>query len=97
MWGIVAAAVYAALQKFLPSILAAFGIYFIADTVSEQIFTAIQTKISDASGSLSAAALNAVQFSGMLEGITLIITAYTVALSIKAAKSGLSGLGGGAA
>lgn len=94
MWGVLAAAVFAALQKWLPSLLAAVGIYFVSDTVSTQIFNTIQSKVDAATGSLSGTALNAVQFSGILEGVTIVLTAYAAALAMKAAKSGLSGLGG---
>lgn len=94
MWGILAGAVLAALAKWLPSLLAAVGIYFVADTVSSQIFSTISARIDQSTASLSSVALNALQFSGLLEGITIIITAYTTALTMRAAKAGLSGVGG---
>jgi len=90
MWLVLASGVLAALKKWLPALLMAFGVFHIADSVSAQVFEGIMNRINSEAGSLSAEALNALHFSGILEGITVVITAYVAAISIKAAKSALA-------
>jgi hypothetical protein len=93
IWGVLVALFW----RFLPVILMAVGSYAISDTASDKIFSYLRTQIDTQVNSVPGQFLNALQLSGLVQAVGIIVSAAVFAASIKAVKGSvkMASSGGG--
>jgi hypothetical protein len=75
------------LEWLLPRLLAALGVVAFSAVAVTPVFNWLQTQISNRLNGLGADAYNFLAFCGVVDAISIVFAAYTMAISIKAGKA----------
>lgn len=87
MFQVLIAAGMAVLQWILPRLLSVAGTVAISETVIKPIFDFIQGQVMQKLNGMSADAVHFLQFAGVFDAVSVIFSAYALAIGMKAAKS----------
>ena len=86
MWAVLGGVIAALFWRFLPVILMAVGSYALSDMASDKIFSFLRAQIDTQVNAVPGQFLNALQLSGMVQGVGIIVSAAIFVASIKAVK-----------
>lgn len=90
MFAPILAALQSAFVWALPKIAVFFGIYILSDTVTKPIFEYLKNQALAQLGAAAAQYSQFFQILGVYDFVNILFSAYIMAFSIKAAKSGAS-------
>lgn len=87
MWGVLTSVGVALFQWALPRLLACFGVVVVSQTVFTPAFSYLQGKITSNISAMGADVADFLQYCGVQDAISVVFAAYTLKLSIRAAKA----------
>jgi len=78
----------------LPKLLAVVGTYAVSEIAIKPIFTFIQNKVMAGANGLPADVLGFLNFCGFTDAVSIVFSAFSLALAIKAGKAAAAKKGG---